>query len=327
MKRINESSHFKYLLTTLIKVILVTGMVLYIANCEKKATGPENNIDNGDIPEDTTAFSNVVYGGVRSSSYGIDPFPSPSEWGDAMGMIASYFKGAVPGGLWIVGVMGGQKTCHLEFPSNGINHKNISFQQSDKHESYLSYFDNHGIKVFLQVESADACVRELIELVFERYGHHPCVAGFGVDVEWYRVSEYPGWGMPVEDDSAQVWEQKVKSYNEEYGLFLKHWDRRWMPANYRGDIIFVDDSQGFDSFTDFIEEMVEYWADFFVPNMVFFQVGYNQDQSWWKYLDNPPNDIGVALSERVNQKCGIFWVDFTLREVVQISSITKIKGY
>lgn len=310
----------------LIKVIMVLSIIFIVVHCDKKITGPDGS-DKNNIPEDTTEVSNVTYGGVRSSGYGIYPFPSPSEWEQAMDTIASYFKGADPCGIWIVGVMGDQKICHLEFPSDGQNHEHISFHQSDKHESYLSHFDNQGIKVFLQVEPANADIQELIDIVLERYGHHPCVVGFGIDVEWYRVSENPGWGIPVENDSAQIWEQKVKSYDQDYQLFLKHWDRSWMPDYYRGDIIFVDDSQGFNTFSYFIDEMTHYWADYFFPNTVFFQVGYGRDQSWWQYLDNPPSDIGVALAERTNQNCGIFWVDFTLQEVVQLSSLSKIAGY
>ncbi|MFO7888852.1 MAG: hypothetical protein R6V04_00775 [bacterium] len=326
MRSIKEGSSFSDLLIVLVKVIMVMSVIFFIAHCDNNVTGPDDS-DEEDISEDTTVVSNVIYGGVRSSSYGIYPFPSPSEWEEAMDTIASYFKGSDPCGIWIVGVMGGQKTCRLEFPSDGLNHKNISFHQFDKHESHLSHFDNQGIKVFLQVEPADADIQELIDIVLEKYGHHPCVAGFGIDVEWYRVSENPGWGIPVKDDSAQTWEQKVKSYNEDYKLFLKHWDRRWMPDNYRGDMIFVDDSQGFNTFTDFIDEMTNYWADYFSPNTVFFQVGYSRDQSWWQYLDNPPYDIGVALADRVDQNCGVFWVDFTLQDVIQLSSITKITGY
>jgi hypothetical protein len=90
-----------------------------------------------------------------------------------------------------------------------------------------------------------------------------------------------------------------------------------MPPNYRGDIVFVDDSQIFDNFGEMLDEFVDYWAEYFAPNMVFFQIGYPSDRPWWQKMSNPPKDMGKAIAQRISQRCGIFWVDFTLRDVFQ----------
>lgn len=261
---------------------------------------------------------NIIYAGVRSSSYGIKPFPEPQGWQKATQTMSGYFEGSTPCAIWIVGKFERNKACHLFFPSDGKAYTNIEFEDVDTHEKFLSHFDNVGIKVFLQVEPASADLPTLIDLVLNRYKHHACVIGFGVDAEWHRESENPEWGVAVSDQQAEMWEKRVKAHNPQYKLFLKHWDRRWMPENYRGDIVFVDDSQILPNFDAMLEEFVDYWSAYFYPNMVFFQIGYPSDKPWWQKLDTPPSDIGVAIARRIKQDCGIFWVDFTLRDVLPI---------
>ncbi len=268
------------------------------------------------LHEASRAPRNIICAGVRSSSYGIKPFPEPGKWHSSMVKMSSYFEGSSPCAIWIVGVVKNKTSCRLEFPAEGSAHENIIFSDFDKHESYLSFFDKSGVKVFLQVEPAHADVPVLIDLVLSRYKHHECVIGFGIDVEWNREAENPEWGVRVTDKQAEMWEKQVKSHDQKYRLFLKHWDRNWMPPRYRGDIVFVSDSQIFQNFEEMLDEFAEYWAAYFVPNTVFFQIGYPSDRFWWQKMENPPGEMGQAIAERVSQNCGIFWVDFTLREVV-----------
>jgi hypothetical protein len=259
----------------------------------------------------------VVYAGVRSSSYGIDPFPEPKGWQAAMEAMSGFYQGSRPCAIWIVGEIWG-RDCHLYFPSDGRRYPNVSFGDTDDHERFLRHFDATGIKVFLQVESVDADMGTLIDLVLGRYGRHSCVAGFGVDVEWYRESDHPEWGEKVIDDTAKAWEGRVKGHHPDYRLFLKHWDRGWMPPKYRGDIVFVNDSQGFSSLNEMVAEF-RGWGAFFSPNRVFFQVGYEADKRWWGKLEDPAKDVGAAIAAKIDQQCGIFWVDFTLRDVLPTS--------
>lgn len=297
----------KYHKVTLI-IIFIT--LFTFASCQKQYIKR--------APEVKISHKNIFYAGIRSSSYGIEPFPEPPEWEKAIQSMTGYFEGSAPCAIWIVGEFRKNKACHLYFPSDGNDYPNIEFDTFDKHEKYLSYFDKVGIKVFLQVEPASADMPTLIDLVLNRYKHHSCVIGFGVDVEWYRECEKPEWGVPVDDSTAEAWEKGVKSHNTQYKLFLKHWDRNWMPENYRGDIIFVDDSQMLKDFDAMLEEFVDYWSAYFYPNTVFFQIGYKTDKPWWQKLDSPPADIGKAIAGRIKQKCGIFWVDFTLRDVLPL---------
>jgi len=260
----------------------------------------------------------IRYAGARSSSYGIRPFPEPESWDAALRDISDRFPGSAPCAVWIVGELADGHGCHLFFPSEGRANEHVFFDTSDKHERFLRFFDEVGIKVFLQVEPGNADVPSLIDLVLSRYGHHPSVVGFGVDVEWYGQGEERGWGIPVEDDVAQQWELLVKSYNSSYRLFLKHWDRGWMPKTFRGDIVFVSDSQQLANLDAMVNEFTGYWAGYFAPNPVYFQIGYPADKVWWSQLKDPVRQMGNEICGRVAQECGIFWVDFTFRDVVDI---------
>jgi len=285
-------------------------LIVFSLNCSSKRDIQYDIVD-------TIEDGKMQFAGVRSSSYGIKPFPNPEKWHYAMDEMSKYCNSTTPSAIWIVGVLKDSNECYLQFPGDNKKYENVYFGDTDKHEEYLDYFDKQNIKVFLQVEPGSADVTNLIDLVLNRYKHHECVIGFGVDVEWYREIENRGWGVKVTDDLAKSWEAQVKSHNPNYRLFLKHWDRNWMPPTFRGDIIFVDDSQMLESFEKMLNEFVVYWADYFNPNPVFYQVGYLSDYKWWGKLNNPPKDIGMTIAQNIEQPCGFFWVDFTLRKIFE----------
>jgi hypothetical protein len=261
----------------------------------------------------------VIWAGVRSSQYGIKPFPAAEGWLKAMRTMEGYFPGSSPAAIWIVGQMAKDRTnMRLFFPSDGKQVPHVEFVPTDIHEAYLDVFDKAGIKVFLQVEPADADMETLIDLVLGRYKHHPCVIGFGVDVEWYRIADTPETGTRVDDATAKRWEDRVKSHSPAYRLFLKHWDIKWMPPTYRGDIVFVDDSQIFKTMDEMVNEFTTGWAPAFYPNTVVFQIGYRADKPWWSKLAVPPQDLGAAIARGVKQELGIIWVDFSLRDVLPV---------
>jgi hypothetical protein len=286
-----------------------SGLVLILCLLMTQAAGPAPAEGGG----------KVVWAGVRSSQYGIKPFPAPGGWLKAMEAMKGHFPGSSPAAIWIVGQMTkDRRTMHLFFPSGGKEVPHVAFEPTDNHEAYLDAFDKAGVKVFLQVESADADMETLIDLVLSRYKHHPSVIGFGVDVEWYRIADTPETGTKVDDATAKRWEARVKSHDPAYRLFLKHWDVAWMPPTYRGDIVFVDDSQIFKSMEEMVREFQTGWAPAFYPNTVVFQIGYGPDKPWWSKLAVPPRDLGTAIAAGVKQDLGIIWVDFSLRDVLPI---------
>ncbi len=260
------------------------------------------------------------FAGVRSSSYGIKPFPSPEGWGNAMKTMAGYFPGSTPVAIWIVGRLNGRTTgVTLEFPSphDGVDYGPLfTFSETDEHEPFLDYFDANGIKVFLQAEPGYAAVDTAIDLILRRYKHHPCVIGFGIDVEWFQNARTDGPNAPATDGVVKAWEARVKSHNPDYRLFVKHFHINNLPPTYRGDVVFVDDSQQFTNVESFLAEYKEF-ADFFYPNPVMFQIGYRDDKKWWSSQPAPiPKTLGEKLAAQTRQDSGIVWVDFTLRDVL-----------
>ncbi len=259
---------------------------------------------------------NVGFAGVRSSSYGVDPFPDPAGWVDCILAMSDAFPGSTPSALWVVGTVDeGIGGVNLEFPTpDSLVYPHVSFSDEDLHEEYLAWFDQCGVEVFLQVEPGYADVETLICLVMQQYGDHPCVIGFGVDVEWLGNVTEGGEGTPVGDSTAASWESLIHGFDPAYGLFLKHWDASFMPPSYRGSIIFVDDGQGYSDMGAYLDDMGE-WAETFAPNRVFYQYGYEADRPWWEDLESPPIAIGEALAGQTAQECGLFWVDFNLSEL------------
>jgi hypothetical protein len=254
------------------------------------------------------------YAGLRASSYGIKPFPEPTWWVGSAKSMASSFEEATPSVIWIIG--------NIEYPSHmwlgmkkttETEHEYILFTNVDVNEPYFDMFDEMGIKIWLQVEPGDADVSEIIDIVLSEYNHHPCIIGFGIDVEWFRI-KYDLEGMAVTDSEARTWVEKVRSYNPEYRVFLKHWLPEKMPPAARDGLFFIDDTQGFSSLDELVLEFTE-WGETFAPAPVGFQFGYLSDQSWWSELENPPEVIGKALIEEVTNLEALYWVDFTAREI------------
>ena len=283
----------------------------------------------------TAIFGETKYAGFRSSRVMPGSFPQPLYWSNVCQIIANKFETTQPAGVWIVSTYWGNGLCRLHFPhpGNGKTYQDISFDSRDLNEPYLDMFDSTGVKVWLQVESGDANMDTLISLVMNRYKHHQCVLGFGVDNEWYFNSAANDYcGRKVTDEEAEQWENAVKEHDPNYTLTMKHWDTINMPPNYRGDIVFVDDSQDFDSLDEMANEF-KYWGNFYKNNLVIYQFGYNSDvdsdgdddEDWWGVFADPAKSIGDKLFSQISNCLGIYWVDFTIKDVFPVNEVmTKI---
>lgn len=286
--------------------------------------------------------SDVKYSGLRSSSYGIEPFPHPKGWGHAFNKIESYFPESQACGIWIISnIDTTNSNCILEFPKNDGDSKEYEgmvFSTKDKHEEYLTYFDQNNIKVFLQVESGKADMEDLIDIILTRYGHHPSVVGFGVDLEWYDPLGNVGMNgetffTPLNTKTAEEWDRQLKSYNPEYRLFLKHWLHTpdIMPQFTQSDIIFINDAQDFSNLTggdpkkaiNLMVENFSNWAQHFRRDgyirSVGYQIGYDSDRNFWQDILSAPHPQSYAkkiLNEiPKEQEVSIFWVDFSMNDV------------
>jgi hypothetical protein len=249
--------------------------------------------------------------GFRYSVYGPEYNPGPAYWSGVGRQMAARFPGSVPSAVWIVGRLKG-KGSELSFPGRS-QEPLIQFTAEDQNEETLALFDRDGVEVWLQVEPGHASVEELTHLVLRRYGHHPCVVGVGVDVEWYRSVDEPD-GQAVTDAEATAWLAAARSHNPGYRLFLKHWLPEKMPPTVRDGIVFIDDSQILPSLDAMVDEFAG-WARAFAPAPVGFQIGYETDRPWWKQLKDPPAEIGRRILEKAPNTRGIYWVDFTVLEV------------
>lgn len=253
----------------------------------------------------------TLQAGFRYSSYGPSYNPGPEYWPYAGEQMAAKFTDATPSALWIVGVLDGEGT-YLNFNCE-TDDPNIRCGYADMNDAVFNLFDEKGFEVWLQVEPGNASMDELIEIVLHQYKDHPSVVGFGLDVEWYKSTNGPE-GQPVTDEEAKRWVESIRSVNPNYQLFLKHWDAAWMPPTYRDGIVFINDSQQFESFDQLMDDFTT-WGERFTPALVGYQYGYPADKKWWQELGDPPGDIGQAILNDIPNTKGLFWVDFTLLDM------------
>lgn len=249
--------------------------------------------------------------GFRYSVYGPEYNPGPAYWRGVGDKMAAKFPGAVPGAVWIVGHLKGQGS-ELSFPGKSDNPL-IQFTATDENDATLALFDQAGVQAWLQVEPGNAPVEQLIDLMLDRYAHHPCVVGVGVDVEWYRSVDEPD-GQAVSDAEAASWLATARRHNPAYRLFVKHWLIEKMPPTLRDGLFFIDDSQILPSAEAMVDEFAA-WGRAFAPAPVGFQIGYETDRPWWSKMADPPGDLGRQILERIPNTRGIYWVDFTVLEV------------
>ena len=92
--------------------------------------------------------------------------------------------------------------------------KYIKYDSEDKFEDILTKFDEVGFNVWLQVEPGDNDLIDIAKIVFKQYGHHACVKGFGIDLEWwYRRDD--GKGSKLSDEKAKEIVNYIRSINPE----------------------------------------------------------------------------------------------------------------
>jgi hypothetical protein len=240
-----------------------------------------------------------------------DPSLPPDYLAWTAEKMATRFPGAVPEAIWVVGEFHAGGT-YLRFPCVSDD-PHIQCSQADTDEAALSVFDQRGLRIWLEVQPGDADVEKIIPLVLDRYGYHPSVIGFGVDLTtWQAGSEL--FGGRITDDEAAHWVEMVRSYNPEYRLFLKHSLIAYMPPTARDDILFVNGSHDFQDLDDMLAEFSD-WGQYFAPARVAFQYGHPDDQSWWDGQPDAPGTLGRTILEHVPNTDALFWLDSTIVHV------------
>lgn len=310
----------------LIVIALIMAVALVMTSCE----------------EDTPCH--VKWAGVRVSYYGIRSsfregknftFPSVSDMVGFGQKMSSCYEGSTGAYIILVGTISSIKNeaktritggrCSLEFPLSKTI-ANASGEDEDFYEAYLTALDNAGMAVWLQVEPGDADLVELATEVMSHYKHHTCVKGFGIDVEWYEYrAKLDEYGDPYDETSTKLSDatakavvDAVRAIDPRYTVFVKHWEEGWLPPKYRDGLIFVSDSQYYDSPAQQRADFAN-WAAYYAPNPVMFQIGYEADRdSVWGRYSNPAKALGQYIVDgcKSGNDVGIIWVDFTLKEAM-----------
>ena len=264
----------------------------------------------------------IEWAGFRFSEGGVKDnygkIPDGDSWVEFVKKMKSHFNDDAKPTVVVIVSQNSDDTINMfgfPAPKGYSETKYIKYDDKDKFEKILTKFDEVGFNVWLQVEPGDNDLIELAEIVFKQYGHHTCVKGFGIDLEWWYRSD-DGKGSKLSDKDAKKIVEYVRSINKEYTVFAKHWEIDYMPKTYRDGMIFVDDSQDFETMSNVKSEFKD-WAKAFEDNPVFFQIGYEADEHLW--VKSPVDFAKTIINEvtKYNKHVGILWVDFTMKAALQ----------
>ncbi len=260
--------------------------------------------------------------GLRRSSYGLPLRNGDDTWWIARAVaFAAAFPRAEPAIIEIVSNYQADGSTRLEFPrppsySGPTAHMRFGKPLDRDHERSLQAYDAAGVRVLLQVEPGDADVSHCLEVVHAAFGGHPCVIGYGVDLEWYRQRGSPArWGRPAGDAHARQWMDTVAGFGPDRTLFLKHWRPEYLPGQFRHPRLwFLSDSQRFRGDQALLADFGR-WHQNAGASVTGYQIGYESDRHWWSRWPETPFSLGSAVL-RAAPSCGfLFWVDFTADQV------------
>jgi len=295
------------------KIILISVFVTCFLLCLVPAV---NSADS-----ETKQQDKVLYAGLRRSSYGLKQKNSDDTWwtGKARDFAAavSRTKPARPVIIEIVAHYMDDGTCRMEFEKpKGYKDKTpgLTFDADDSinHERALTAYDRDGVSAIIQFEPGNADVMQCLDIANRKFGHHPCVIGYGVDAEWFLTKESADKkGVPLKDADARKWVAKVVSFNPGYILFLKHWSSKHMPPEFRhSNLWFLSDSQGFENQGGMMKDFGN-WGEKYTGHVVGFQFGYKADSRWWEKMDQPAFEISASILKAIPNTRFLIWADFT----------------
>jgi hypothetical protein len=241
--------------------------------------------------------------------------PGTTYWANAAKDASGKISGSKPGMIWVIGGVWSGGVCYLNFPSS-TSYSNVAFSSTDENEKYLSYFDSQGIPIILQIEPGNADIATVMKLVMDRYSKHPCVKGFGIDLEWYKYTSYTK-GKSVTDVEAAAWYKQVTEYNSGYKLYLTHWMKDHMPPTYRTGITFMYDGLQLGSLSSAMTYYTN-WGKAFPNSPVGYYLGFQEDKTWWSQYSNPINTIGSSIVKTVPNVKDIYWVTFGIKELYPV---------
>lgn len=298
---------------------------LFLQEETNKLSLEKNVIPSAVLPtESIKSEKSVCYAGFRRSSYGLAEKNKDDFWwavhAKKIADSLSTLKPVEPTIIQIVSIYLDDGTTRFEFtkPENcSVSEENVTFRPgSIDHERALTTYDEQGVKAIIQFEPGNADIVACMEIAHMKFGHHPCIIGYGIDAEWYYTKKsFSKRGTPLRDEDVKKWMGKLLSFNPNYILFLKHWKPDHMPPAYRHpNLCFLSDSQGFYSFKEMMDDFMT-WSINGKDYISGYQYGYQADQRWWKKMESPMMQISQTILREIPNTRFLFWVDFTANQI------------
>jgi hypothetical protein len=281
----------------------------------------------------------IQVAGFRCSYYGSqgghgrDQLDStPDYWVCVAQQEAAKFQNSKPGGIYVLGGIGTSET-NMPFANPGVNIPYVVYDTGGgwgpDPEPFLTAFDQAGMEVILQVEPGMADISQLSTMILTNFGHHSCVKGFGVDVEWWQ-SHGNSNTTPMPASVANSLVSAVHAINPAYKVILKHYDSTVLPKGIAG-VTYLIDGCGYNSLSEAVSDYIT-WAQNFSGSEIGYQTLYiaigndclPNDHAWWKNLINPEVQLinGVlAQVPTANIYC-TYIVDFSLGYVYPTCTIS-----
>jgi hypothetical protein len=250
---------------------------------------------------------------------------------------AAKYPGSKPGGIYVLGGIGTSET-NMPFakPPGSANIANCVFDTSGDWgpdpTPFLNAYDAAGMDVILQVEPGLADISKLATMILNNFKSHPCVKGFGVDVEWWNSTGNSN-DSPIPASVVNSLVAAIHAVNPAYKVVIKHYDSSVLPAGISG-VTYLTDSCGFSNFNDAVSEYVSWAKKFSGPStdigyqMLYVGINSNgrecnsgqacdcapNDRLWWGILTNPEVQLinAVYAGVPVANIYSAYIVDFSL---------------
>ena len=115
-----------------------------------------------------------------------------------------------------------------------------SSSQIDRIEPYLQKFDETDQKVILSLQPGRVDPLQLMQILLSRYGHHRCIIGINVDLEWKKTGE----ANHASNKERDAWLYAIKQHDPDLKLFLTYFrDHTHFPDD-ADDLVILFDGEG-----------------------------------------------------------------------------------
>lgn len=123
------------------------------------------------------------------------------------------------------------------FPYQDNAYGLTSYSETDLLEPYLTKFDSENISVILSIQPLNSDIVQIIDILLGRYGHHSCLIGVNVDLEWKTT----GTPNHVDNIERDTWLNAITHQNSNLKLFLTYFKNyTYFPQDKANMVILFD---------------------------------------------------------------------------------------